>query len=173
MIKRSVLSGLMVVLVLCLATADVAEAQSLTGDWDFTVSIPALCTWGGVLQFTQTGTALASTGTLVLAAGGDPTCPPVLPGATSGTVTGQDVAFGTPAPPPIGSVDFVGQVATDGLSMSGTWAAAAGTNLGGTWSASRMAAAPTLPEWGAILMLALLLGAGVLALRRRQQQMPL
>jgi hypothetical protein len=173
MIKRSVLSGLMVVLALGLATARVAEAQDITGDWQFSASIPMTCSWEGVLQFLQTGTTIDSAGNLVLTGGTNPPCPPALPGFTTGTITGLAVSFGASAPPPVGLVTFDGTVAVDGQTMSGTWTAPA-VALTGTWSATRVPVTmPTLPEWGAVLMLALLLGAGVYALRRRQQRLPL
>ena len=107
---------------------------------------------------------------LQLQAPAAPSCPAVLAGQVTGSV-GMGVTFGLAVPAPIGMVNFTGTVAPDGLSMGGDWGApdAQPQALGGTWSATRDAPmAPTLPEWGAILMLAALLGGGVLALRRRQ-----
>ena len=173
MIKRALLCGLMVTGALCLF-APVAEAQDLTDSWDFTVVLPTLCTWQGTMDFTQTGTSLAGSTPapgLQLQPGGAPTCPPVLAGVVSGSV-GMGVSFGLTVPAPIGMVNFLGTVAPDSLSMAGDWAApGAVPPLAGTWSASRPAPAPTLPQWGTILMLALLLGAGGLALHRRSRQL--
>lgn len=154
-----------IILVLCiaLAMAGAATAQDITGDWSFTVEVPATCTWNGPAMFIQTAGALSGSGNLALTAGTDPPCPPVLIGTVAGTIAGTAVNFGLTTPG--GPVTFIGASDPAGSSMSGTWAAGA---LGGTWSATRVQAAPTLSEWAMLALVSALLVGGALLLRKRR-----
>lgn len=151
---------------LALALAGVAEAQDLTGAWNLTVEVPTICTWMGPATFSQTVGALAGSGNLALTAGTNPPCPPALLGTVAGTVTGTAVTFGLTTP--LGPVDFIGTSDASGSTMGGNWTFNTGAAiLAGTWSATRAPVAPSLPEWGMLLMVSALLASGVYLLRRR------
>jgi hypothetical protein len=163
---RFLIRGLVLAACLLLALAVSAEAQDLTGDWDFTVEVPGTCTWMGPATFAQTGGVLTGSGNLALTAGSDPPCPPALLGTANGTVAGQTVMFGLTTL--LGDVDFSGLSDPAGSSLSGTWTL--GT-LAGSWSATRVETAPSLPEWGMIALLSALLAGGIYSLRRRRSSL--
>lgn len=58
-------------------------------------------------------------------------------GVISGNIDGDDLEFSTVMTSGSIVIEWVGQAAEDGSSMSGTWAVAVGGDANGTWSAAR------------------------------------
>ncbi len=113
------------------------RAIDVSGSWTLTVVAPNPgCQFTGQMDvIPQSGSSFTGSATLTLVPGSNQSCPPSFSGTASGSLSGNDIVFGI-ADLSIGTVNFAGTVAGDGLSASGTWTS---TNLGeGTWGAIRV-----------------------------------
>jgi len=126
------LTGLMVFLFVLSApiAANAAQGFDLT-----VVQASAGCVWTGAVGMNQPvfsagcDTAFSGTMNLFRVPGSSPSCPAVVTGNVSGTLSGSDIDFGL-ASTTFGDVSFTGKLSDDGQSASGTWTGDPGS---GTW----------------------------------------
>lgn len=159
-------------------TAHAGIAQpvgDISGDWTLptTCTLPNqdVCVYDGGGTLNQDGSQVVGTATLRLVSGPD-SCPMELMADVSGILDGS-MLFGTLDGGQLGMLDFSAQVSQDLQMMQGTSVVPDGEPFQGTtctWSAQLrlgVFAIPTLGEGALALLALLLLGGGLVMLRRR------
>jgi len=170
-------------LVAALLAAPAARAQvvDVSGSWELQTSVffgqgeglPD-CEYQGSAEITQNGTDLGGTSSLTLESG-DASCPAEMAADVDGQIMGNLLEMGMLMGGQLGTAQWGGTVAPaaaegvtggDFLVDSGPF-----SGSGGIWSAQRgtppVLAIPTLTTLGLVALVALLLGAAALLLRRR------
>lgn len=152
-----------------------APAGDISGDWTLptTCTLPTddVCVYDGGGTLNQDGAQVGGTATLRLVNGPD-ACPMELMGSVMGTLEGLTF-MGTIDGGNLGTLNFSAQVSDDLQMMSGTSMIPDGQPFQGTtctWSAQLrlgVFAIPTLGEGALALLALLLLGGGLVMLRRR------
>lgn len=139
------------------------------------------CNFQGTANIFQDGTEIFGTSDLILVEG-SPSCPAEMSADVTGIVNGTQVEMGLLMGGNVGEATFSGSVGLPALrtkaavpadeTVSGRFSATSGpfTGAGGQWSAIRVQAGviaiPTLGGGALTLLVALLLGAGIIVLRR-------
>lgn len=175
-----------------LFTAALAAAQApgvgtadVSGEWELQTSaflgqVEGLpdCEFSGSTVITQDGGDLGGTATLTLDSG-VPECPAEMSADVDGTVTGNTIEMGLLMGGQLGTAQWTGTVASGGAEgqggTGGPFTVDSGPFAGttGTWSAQRPVGGPsvleipTLTTIGIVALVALLLGAAAVMLRRR------
>lgn len=132
------------------------------------------CQYEGSAEIGQDGSSISGSSDLSLVSG-DPPCPAEMSADLTGTVAGSSIEMGMLMGGNLGSAQFTGTVveSADGGNTGGGFFVDSGPFSGsdGTWTAQRGAAPvlaiPTLTTIGLVVLVALLLGAAALLLRRR------
>lgn len=175
-----------------LLTAAVVSAQviDLSGEWDLQASaflaqqpeegLPD-CEFSGNATITQDGADLGGTADLALVSG-DPECPTEMSADLDGTINGTEIEMGVLMGGNLGTAEWTGAVvvgAAEGAGvgdLAGGFLAGTGPFAGstGSWTAQRVGgpsvlAIPTLTTLGIVALVALLLAAAALILRRRPE----
>jgi hypothetical protein len=151
-------------------------AGDISGDWTLptTCTLPPGdedCVFEGSASLLQDGNQIGGQATLMLVSGPD-SCPSEMMATVMGTLSGLDL-FGTlDGGQLLGILNFNGGASPDLQMIQGTSMAPDGQPFAGTtcdWDAQRQEAVfiPTLSGVGLALLVALLLGGGLLMLRRR------
>lgn len=148
----------------------------ISGDWTLptTCTLPTdeVCVFEGGGSLMLVGNEVSGQVTLMLASGNSPPCPTEMMATLMGTLSGVDFFGSLDGGQLLGTLDFSGQVSPDLQMIDGTSRAPDGQPFAGTtcvWAAQRQEAVfiPTLSGVGLALLVALLLGGGLLMLRRR------
>lgn len=178
--RREHLTRITVFSGICLLVSSVLIAQILySGNWTLntTFSLPqdGTCVFSGDADVAQQGTSLTGTANLSLVEGGDG-CPPSMSANFSALVgPAGELLSGLMFSEEFGSSSFEGSLSR-APGASGTTTVTQGPYAGttGTWSAQLggipVVAVPTLGVLGLASLIVLLIGSGLLLLRRRSPQ---
>lgn len=182
-----------ILLTAAIASAQVEGTVDVSGDWELQTSAffeaaegqVADCEFAGSTVITQDGAELGGTASLTLT-GGDPECPAEMSADVDGTVTGNTIEMGLLMGGQLGTAEWSGTVDPQGRpeghpqgpegegGTGGPFTVDSGPFSGtiGTWSAQRPVGGPsvleipTLTALGIVALVALLLAAAAVMLRR-------
>lgn len=132
------------------------------------------CDFQGSAQVSQDGSALGGDANLTLVSG-PAECPAELTAQLTGTVTGGSIEMGVLMGGQQGTAQFTGTMGQDEDSFAGPYQVDTGPFVGttGQWLAIRGTvsniAIPTLTAAGLAVLVLLLLGGGMIVLRRQRQ----
>lgn len=169
------------------AGAGAQTGVDLTGRWTLSASATVggdaivVCDFEGEANVVQSQSQLSGDADLALVGGPTSDCPPEMSAVLDGTFANDSIQMGMLAGG-LGTADFQGRIARSlverprkegsGPTLSGSFQVTSGTfvNATGSWSAMpralRSIDIPTLTPAGLTLLVLILLGTGVLALRR-------